>query len=378
MTRIPTAPDRIVATYQIAGDENHVLARARDICVEQTVEFPADLVTDPFIAGHILGRIEGHRAITPDRYEVAVGFALEVTGGELPQLLNVLFGNISLKPGIRLRRIELPAEATRHWPGPRFGVAGLRELLGVRDRPLVATALKPMGRSADQLADLAYRLARGGLDLVKDDHGLTDQPFCRFADRVGRCAAAVDRANREIGGHCRYFANVTASADQVLPRARAARDAGAGGLLCAPALIGFDAMRSLAEADLGLPILAHPALLGAYTASPDSGIAHRVIYGELMRIAGADGSIFPSYGGRFAFTAEQCRDLAAGCAEPLASLRPIFPIPAGGMRVDRIPELCRFYGRDAVLLIGGDLHRRGDVTTAARDLVTRVIDGHGR
>jgi len=31
----------------------------------------------------------------------------------------------------------------------------------------------------------------------------------------------------------------------------------------------------------------------------------------------------------------------------------------GGMSLDRVPELCRFYGKDSILLIGGDLHRHG-------------------
>jgi len=29
------------------------------------------------------------------------------------------------------------------------------------------------------------------------------------------------------------------------------------------------------------------------------------------------------------------------------------------MKVDRVAELCRFYGNESVLLIGGDLHRHG-------------------
>ncbi len=37
----------------------------------------------------------------------------------------------------------------------------------------------------------------------------------------------------------------------------------------------------------------------------------------------------------------------------------MFPVPAGGMSLDRVPEMAEFYGRDVIFLIGGDLHGYG-------------------
>ena len=88
-------------------------------------------------------------------------------------------------------------------------------------------------------------------------------------------------------------------------------------------------------------------------------------YGSLLRLSGADAAIFPSYGGRFAFTPEECRAIADGCARPFAGLAPSLPSPGGGMSPGRVPELVDFYGRDVVLLIGGELHRGGDPRSAA-------------
>ena len=104
----------------------------------------------------------------------------------------------------------------RSFRGPRFGRDGLRERLGVPTRPLLCTALKPLGLSPEGLAELAYRFALGGIDIIKDDHGLADQNFARFRDRVQRCAEAVARANRETGGRSIYVPNVTAPFDEIL------------------------------------------------------------------------------------------------------------------------------------------------------------------
>ena len=350
--------ERLSAVYRIqAADEDAALACARDICLEQTVEFPDALIPNAAIRDQIVGAVVGIAAAGAGAWDVAIHYPVEAAGGELTQLVNLLFGNVALQPGVRLMDFRLPEGMLAGCRGPRFGIAGLRERLGVHDRPLLCTALKPMGLSPRALAALAYALALGGIDLIKDDHGLADQPFCPFDERVARCAEAVQRANRETGRHCLYLPNVTAPTHLVQARARAARDAGAGGLLFCPGLAGLDTMRLLAADDgLGLPVLSHPAFIGGLAVSPTAGLSHAVLYGRLNRLAGADAAIFPHLGGRFTFTAEDCRSIHASCTDAMAGLAPIFPVPAGGMRLARVRELCDFYGREVMLLIGGDLH----------------------
>lgn len=350
--------ERFAALYRIrAGDAGAALARAREISLEQTVEFPGALIPNASIREQIVGTPDSPVAAGDGAWDVTIHYPVEAAGGELTQLLNVLFGNLALQPGVRLMDLDLPESLAAHFTGPRFGIAGLRRLLGVPDRPLLCTALKPMGLSSQALAQLAYELALGGIDLIKDDHGLADQPFSPFDERVPRCAEAVARANRETGHHCLYLPNVTAPATVFQARARAARGAGAGGLLFCPGLAGFDAMRALAaDADLPLPILSHPAFVGGLGLGPDTGLAPRVLYGQLNRLAGADAAIFPHLGGRFAFSAGDCQSIAAGCTDAMEGLAPIFPVPAGGMKLARVRELRDFYGPDCMLLIGGDLH----------------------
>jgi ribulose-bisphosphate carboxylase large chain len=365
---------RFTAVYQLSCPAGEAESRARDICLEQTVEFPEDLIPHEAIRAQIVGRIASLEPIGDGLSQTLIEFPIEAAGRELPQLLNVLFGNTSIKPGIRLVRFDLPDSLAGQYRGPRFGIPGLRRLLGVTDRPLVCTAIKPMGLSPAELADLTYRLALGGIDLIKDDHGLADQDFCPFADRVRLCAAAVRRANQQTGLNCLYLPNLTAPWDEVGPRARLACEAGAGGFLFSPGLGGWDAMRAVADDDaIGLPIFSHPAFLGAFTSQAAAGIAHGALYGQISRLAGADATIFPNYGGRFSFTTDECRDIVAGCTRAMGSLRPIFPVPAGGMSLGRVPELCEFYGLDAVLLVGGDLHRHGpDLAENCRKFIELV------
>lgn len=359
MSQLPLglSGERFRVTYQLAGPAEDVESRAQEICVEQTVEFPPHLIHSDAIKTYIIGRIEEIRAINPELHEVVISYAVETSGFELTQLLNVLFGNTSLQPGVRITDLELPSRLLQAFKGPRFGQQGLRAILGVERRPLLCTAIKPMGLSPKELAELTYTLALGGIDIIKDDHGLADQPFCPFRERVPRCAEAVAKANQASGLRCVYAPNVSASGEQALLNARFAREVGAGALLIAPGLISFGMMQQIAEDDtIALPILGHPALLGSFTASTTEGMNHAVVFGSLMRLGGADASIFPNYGGRFSFSRQVCESIAAACNQPLGHIKPIFPTPAGGMTLARVPEMRAVYGDEVILLIGGGLH----------------------
>ena len=360
----PLSRERFSVVYRLVGDKRTAYEKARDICLEQTVEVPNVLVPEGMIRDHIVGRVETFEARPEGGFSARISYAIEIAGGDLTQLLNVLFGNISLKAGIRAERLDLSESLLRSFRGPRFGRPGLRALLGVPHRPLLCTALKPLGLSAEGLADLAYRFVLGGIEIVKDDHGLADQGFAGYRDRVRRCAEAVMRASRETGRRAIYVPNVTAPFDEILARARFAKDHGAGGLLVAPGLTGLDAMRCLADDDgLALPIFSHPAFQGTYVLDPASGMSHRLLFGQLARLAGADATIYPNFGGRFGFTQEECQSIVQGTAMAMGPIRAIFPTPGGGMSLDRVPEMLGAYGPDVVLLIGGGL------MTAGSDLI---------
>lgn len=359
-TALSLSDDRFATVYKLLGAEEACLAKAETICIEQTIEFPADLIADDDIRGKIFGRIESFERVDAAHFEAKISYAVESSGFELTQFLNVVFGNSSIKPGIRVERLELPASLLKAFKGPRFGKEGLRSYLGAEKRPLLCSALKPMGLSAAALADYAYQFALGGIDMIKDDHGLANQSFSPFEERVSLCAEAVERANRKTGYKSVYVPNITAPADQILDKARFAKKAGAGALMIAPGLAGFDTMRQLADDDeLALPILNHPAMQGMLVTSPDNGFSHYTLFGQLARLAGADSSIYPNYGGRFSFSKEECRSIVAGMDVAMGHLKPIFPAPGGGMSLDRLDEMRTFYGNDVIYLIGGDLHRHG-------------------
>jgi len=360
---------KFVVNYEIYGDDAPAVAEA--IRVEQTIEFPYDLAAN-WIQQEVVGDVLSITPITPTITMASIAYDIRTTGYELPQFLNVLWGNVSLFKGVRIRTLQLPEELTTHFKGPRFGVIGLREYFEAPTRPLMATAIKPMGTDSKGFAAIASTLARAGLDIIKDDHSLANQPWAPWRERVARVCEAVQKSNEQTGYKTVYAPSLNLPADQILNAALEAKSLGAGALMMLPGVTGFDSMRTIADNDeVGLPIMSHPSMLGSYVSNPTQGISHGVLLGTIMRLAGADISVFPNFGGRFAFTPEECLEITQAAQVELSGLKSMWVSPAGGMTLDRIPDMRSFYGDDLTLLIGGALHR-GDLFENAQEMKTAI------
>lgn len=251
----------------------------------------------------------------------------------------------------------LPPELLKAFGGPGSGIDGLRDRAEAPRRALTCAAIKPQGLSAAALADLTYRLALGGIDVVKDDHGLADQAFSPFAERVGLCAAAARKAASETGRPTRYAPSLSGNLDQLRAQVAIARDENLDMALIAPMVVGLPAFHALVSENRDMAFLAHPAMGGA------ARIAPPLLLGKLFRLFGADAVIFPNHGGRFGYSPATCAALAEAARAPWGRLAPAMPVPAGGMTLDRLGEILKFYGTETMILIGGGL-------LAAKDRLT--------
>ncbi len=353
--------DRMHVSYHIhASSKDEALERAHNIALEQTVEIPRDVVPAGFIEDIILGKV-GSCEPANDGYTATVSYSPESIGVELVQLLNVIFGNSSIQKGLKVTHIDLGETLSKRFPGARFGIAGVRERSGTPEGGLITPVLKPQGSSADELAEIAYLCAVAGANIVKEDHGLVNQPAAPFRERVEKIAKAVSRANKETGRSCLYMPNIAGKLPNLIADAQFAKQAGAGGILLMPGLLGFEIVNHFARDDaFDLPIMTHPSFLGPYVLSEDTGFTHDIMFGVLQRLAGSDISVFPNVGGRFGFTVDECVSISVACRSLNGIGRPIFPSPGGGMSKDRAGDMISMYGNDVVYLLGGSLLRYGD------------------
>lgn len=348
--------ETIRAVYLVTSSRLEIEKKSRAIALEQTVEVPLELVPREILA-EVVARVASIRETDEaGRFQVTLDYAVDLSAYQLSQLLNLVYGNVSIQPGVRLVDLILPDSFLSRFRGPRYGVEGTRDLLGIERRPLLVTALKPRGSKIPDLARLAGEFARGGGDIVKDDHNLVEDSEEEFRSRVLACRDAVAGANAKTGLRTLYLPCLCPRTELLEKRLEFLVGEGFRGVLVSPFLLGLDLTRSLFEnPKRDLLVMAHPALTGPLTNPPDTGIDHGVLLGTLFRLAGADLSIFPNHGGRFSYSKAQCLVIVDKLRSKLGTLKPSMPAPAGGMSRDRLPEVARDYGPDAAYLIGGAL-----------------------
>jgi ribulose-bisphosphate carboxylase large chain len=357
--------DRILATYRIAAPESESRARAQALAVEQSVEMPLAAIADEAVLRDVVATVVEIRPRAGE-FDVVLGIAPSTTGREASQLMNMIFGNCSMQPEVQLIDVEFPEGFAKSFPGPRYGVEGIRTVTGVKGRPLTCTALKPQGSPIEHLARLARTFALAGIDVIKDDHGIANQAIHPFEQRVVAVQKAVHDANRETGGNTIYAPTFSGGGLSLREQARVANDHGVKMALVAPMLVGIPAFVEM-QVDLAIPVMAHPAFAGATRMAPP------VVLGKLFRLFGADATIFPNHGGRFGYSRETCLAIAQAAREPSHGMRPALPVPAGGMTVDRVAEMVADYGADTMLLIGGGLlSAREKLLEKTREFVGRV------
>ncbi len=358
---------RLTAIYHVRSDAHAIEARARGIAVEQSVEMPLSAIADDEILDRIVGKVEDIHDIAAGLFAVRIALSRATVGEDAGQLINMLFGNTSLQEDVVLHDADLPDDLVARYGGPHLGLAGLRQRAGAGQRALTCSALKPQGLAPDRLAALAARFARGGIDYIKDDHGLADQAYSPFAARCDAVAAALREVARETGKRSHYVPSLSGDLDALRTQIAATKNAGLDTVMVQPMIMGLSNFARLAAENPDLAFFAHPTLAGA------ARIAPPFLVGKLFRMLGADALVFPNHGGRFGYSPALCRDLARTARGDWHGLKPAVPVPAGGMTTDRVAEMLDFYGSEVMLLIGGALlEAREQLTDATAAFVAKV------
>lgn len=296
-----------------------------------------------------------------DKNKVKIQFSISYPAvnfsPDIPAILTTVFGKLSLDGEIKLQDLHFGASLLRAFPGPRFGIEGIRDLTQVYNRPLLMSIFKTViGRDLPYLATQLRAQAEGGVDIVKDDEILFDNPLTPFSKRITEGKKILQETYEQTGHRTRYAVNLTGRTFDLRDKARLAKSLGADALLLNVHTYGYDVLQSLVEDDeIALPILAHPALSGAFISAERVGISAQLALGTLTRIAGADLSLFPSPYGNVAL-AKQTTDAIAQALTAKNSLKATFPVPSAGIHPGLVPQLIADFGMDCVINAGGGIH----------------------
>jgi len=296
--------------------------------------------------------------------------------GNIPQYLSVVAGNLfglgALKK-VRLLDIVFPQSLVKAHKGPRVGIKEAREILGVFDRPMVGTIIKPkVGLSPKETAEVAGQAVRGGLDLIKDDETLTDQSFCPIDERVEAVMAELSKVEEETGKKAFYAVNVTCGAEEILERAEDVIDRGANMVMVDVLTAGFSALEVLSRG-VKVPVHVHRTMHGAFTRDKSHGIS-MVPISRLVRMAGGTNLHTGSYLGKMAGDREENDDCRDALRDGWYGLRPVFPVASGGVHPGKVRPNLEGYGIDCIVQAGGGVHGHPWGTTAGATAMVQAVE----
>jgi ribulose-bisphosphate carboxylase large chain len=295
----------------------------------------------------------------------------------MPNILSSVAGNVfglgALK-NLRLNDVHLPSKITESFRGPKYGISGVREILKVKDRPLVGTIIKPkLGLKTKDHAEVAYEAWVGGCDIVKDDENLSSQRFNPFEDRVIKTLESRDRAEEETGERKVYMANVTAETNQMIERAQFVEDHGGEYMMIDILTCGFAAVQTLRNRDFNLVIHAHRAGHAAFTKNPKHGVSMRVI-AKIARTIGVDQLHVGTAVGKMSETKEEVLENCVALKSKMDNLKPVLPVASGGLYPGLVPALIDIFGKDFVIQAGGGIHGHRDGTVAGAKAMRYAVD----
>ncbi|MGZ4121226.1 MAG: RuBisCO large subunit C-terminal-like domain-containing protein [Actinomycetota bacterium] len=314
--------------------------------------------------------------VTERSYVLQVAFPEVNIGEQIPMFLTTVVGNISLGGKIKVLDVRFPRKYVDGFKGPRFGIDGVRELLGVHDRPLLNSMVKPCtGYTVDVGARLFYEGARGGCDIVKDDELIANASFNPVVDRVHEYMRLEKEVYNETGEHTLYTVNVTDSIPKVFENAHRAIDAGANAIMVNYLAVGLPVLQALAEDDeINVPILAHMDVAGALYMSPWHGISSHLVLAKLPRLAGADVVVIPAPYGKAPVMQDRFTLTARNLTYPLYDLPPTWPMAAGGIAPSMVPRIVADLGKDCVIGAGGSIHGHPQGPAAGSRAFRQAID----
>ncbi|MEK3881402.1 2,3-diketo-5-methylthiopentyl-1-phosphate enolase [Paenibacillus sp. PL2-23] len=370
-----------IATYRTYDDKADFDKKALSIAVGLTVgswtELPeAQKAEMEKHLGKVLS-VEVHEGGPGERYaDIRIAYPDINFSRDIPALLVTAFGKLSMDGRIKLIDLDVSESFASAFPGPKFGLPGVRELLGVQERPLLMSIFKSVvGHDLANLQEQFYKQALGGVDLIKDDEILFENPLTPLEKRVETCMEAARKAQEETGQKLLYAVNLTGPTSQLAQNARKAIAAGANALLFNVLAYGFDVLHELSsDPDIHVPIAAHPAMAGAMYPSPHYGISASLLLGKLMRLAGADLVLFPSPYGSVVMPKEENLAVQAALLQPLHGLRTSFPVPSAGIHPGLVPLILKDFGTDVVVNAGGGIHGHPMGTAAGGQAFRQAIE----
>ncbi|MDP2691889.1 MAG: RuBisCO large subunit C-terminal-like domain-containing protein [bacterium] len=189
--------------------------------------------------------------------------------GNMPQLMSII-SSVLESPSIghhaTIMDLSMPSQLQASFPGPGSSIQNIRERIGISDRPLSSSVLRPKaGVAIKEYLSHAYHLWSGGCDIVEESGFMASTTENEFDERVSFLGKERSQYIARTGQQKIYIPNITAGTIQEMQRrARKSKEHGVDYILINADQIGLAAIASLriTSQELGLILCANKSGVG--------------------------------------------------------------------------------------------------------------------
>lgn len=218
---------RILVTYLTQAKD--LQKKAEAIAVGMTVgswtDLPAAKQADlkPYLGEAVGAQVLDTLENGESRGLITISYPVRNFTADIPSLLTGVFGKLSMDGKIKLIDIQFPEAFLAAFPGPKYGISGIRDRLGAHNRPLLMSIFKScLGLPFDDLKTQFRAQALGGVDLVKDDEIFFADDRAPFLERIRAFKQIARETEAETGKPVLYAANLTGPVTDLTERAKRA------------------------------------------------------------------------------------------------------------------------------------------------------------
>lgn len=235
---------------------------------------------------------------------------------------------------------------------PRYGIDGIRKLLGIEDRPLLHVIIPSYLKRGEEVADFVQNLLEIGIDAV-EDHQFTGLNLKEFQERVEKVAGVIENSSHKL----LFYPYI--EGEDFLEKIDVVKETKCKylGLGLSPLSFGLPTTMFVRK-NYSFPLHLHLTLHGIYTRMGQGyysakegfkaghGISSHVIL-KLFAFCGGDEVDVDYYG----FYSIEPQEVEVQCGI-LRGLN-VFPALVGGINLDNLRQTVIDYGKDIIIKVGG-------------------------
>lgn len=365
-----------IATYELEGKVS-LRDAAWELAIGQSVGNPNvrnQWETDELFIKYsckVIGDEETMRNIK--RGKVTIAFPIVNTNwkedGITQLLVQVMGGQLDIDNITYCRLIDLvfPEAVRKCFLGPKFGIKGIRDYVGVQDKPLLGGIIKPKtGITPEILLKMVQELVEGGVNFIKEDEILSNPDFCPISVRVPLIMDYIRSSGRNVV----YAVCINADYPYVIDRVKEVYRLGGNGVHI-NFWNGLGVYKAVRELDL--PIFVH------FQKSGDkilTDIHHRfsIDFRVICMLAGMMGVDFIHAGMWGGYSSTDDSELQ-GILDTLHTYN-VMPALSCGMHPGIVQAIRKRFGCEFMANTGGAIHGHPGGSKAGAIAMRNAIDGN--